>query len=218
MNPAIGRIPYTFPVFLIWCCVNTARSSLWTTVFGMVMRIANTSVCLRPTLSFGKRKLNGIRSVIKRSNASSLLWAGIVSLYGNVNWNLKSGCWHWNHWLTPWITFILKTARSKHTKYRKVTIILWPQSLNFYMERPRKQSIHRQFYLFRTPFHFSACPFHQTKRYHGGACRWRDAILSLECPLRHKHPQPCFPPSFVRWQVTHSHLRIDHFRVSMLSA
>ena len=47
--------------------------------------VANTSACLRLTSTFGKRKLNGIRNVIKRNNANSLLWVGIASLYGNVS-------------------------------------------------------------------------------------------------------------------------------------
>lgn len=39
----------------------------------------------KTNIEFWQRKSSGIGSVIKRSNVSSLLWAGTASLYGNVS-------------------------------------------------------------------------------------------------------------------------------------
>ena len=53
--------------------------------FGMVMKTVNISVYLKLILIFGKRKSNGIENVIRKNNASLLLWAGIVLQSGSAN-------------------------------------------------------------------------------------------------------------------------------------
>lgn len=83
----------------------------------------------------------------------------VVSKNNSTNW--KYGYWnifqdrvvhrrHWSHRHIPWITFTMNTVKSKHTKYPKATIILWPQNLNLHTER---QNIHRTFLI--TPYTFT---------------------------------------------------------------